>query len=94
MISKLLWLLFHLDYKTRYDFQGCDSRFPLKDPHYDSNIERIIKINYNKHILDQLNSTKISIFDKLLIIRNEQILGSVASNLYNAGLFDDWDFEI
>lgn len=94
MISKLLWILFQLDYKTRYDFQGCDSRFSLKEPNYDSNIERITEILYNKHILDQLNSTKLSIFDKLLIIDNEQIIGSVSSNLYKAGLFDDWDFEI
>tara|TARA_B100000963_G_scaffold358941_1_gene384867 strand:- start:453 stop:737 length:285 start_codon:yes stop_codon:yes gene_type:complete len=94
MISKLLLILFHLNYETRYPFEAVDSRFPLKDPDYDSNIERITEIFYNKHILDQLNSTKLSIFDKLSIIENEQILGSVSSNLYKAGLFDDWDFEI
>ena len=94
MISKLLLILFHLNYETRYLFEAVDSRFPLKDPDYDSNIERITEIFYNKHILDQLNSTKLSIFDKLLIIDNGQIIGSVSSNLYKASLFDDWDFEI
>ncbi len=94
MISKLILLLFHLNYETRYPFEGLDSRLPLKDPNYDSNIERIIEINYNKHILDQLNNTKLSIFDKILIIDNENILESVASNLYKAGLLDDWNFEI
>lgn len=94
MISKLLFFLFHLNYETRYTFEAIDSRFPLKDPDIDSKIERIIEINYKDNILKQLNSTKLSIFDKLEIIKNEQILESMTPNLYKAGLFDDWDFEI
>ena len=94
MISKLLLVLFHLNYETRYPFEAVDSRFPLKDPNYDSNIEGINTIFYNKNIIDQLNSTKLSIFDKLLIIDNEQILESTRPNLYKAGLLDDWNFEI
>tara|TARA_B100000927_G_scaffold33437_1_gene24096 strand:+ start:219 stop:503 length:285 start_codon:yes stop_codon:yes gene_type:complete len=94
MISKLLLLLFYLNYETRFPFEAIDSRYPFKDQDYDSNIERITEIHYNKHILDQLNGTKLSIFDKLIIIKNEQILESMAHNLYKAGLFDDWDFEI
>jgi hypothetical protein len=86
--------LFHLNYETRYTFEAIDSRFPLKDPDIDSKIERIIEINYKDNILKQLNSTKLSIFDKLEIIKNEQILESMTPNLYKAGLFDDWDFEI
>ena len=94
MISKLLFFLFHLNYETRHQFEAIDSRFPLKDPNYDSNIERIIDIYYNKKILDQLNNSRISIFDKLLIIESEEIFQSMTPNLYKAGLFDDWDFEI
>ena len=94
MISKLLFFLFHLNYETRYNFQGCDSRFNFKDPDYDSNIERIIEINYKNKLLKQLNNSRISIYDKLFIIKNEEILESMTPNLYNAGLFDDWDFEI
>ncbi len=94
MISKLLFFLFHLNYETRYTFEAIDSRFPLKDPDIDSNIERIIEINYKNNLLKQLNSTKLSIFDKLVIIKNEQILESMTPDLYKAGLFDDWDFEI
>ena len=94
MISKLLLILFYLNYETRYPFEAIDSRYHLKDPYHDSNIERIIEIHYNKHILDQLNSTKLSIFDKLVIIKNEEILESMIPNLYKSGLFDDWDFEI
>lgn len=94
MISKLLFFLFHLNYETRYTFEAIDSRYPLKDPDIDSKIERIIEINYKNSILKQLNSTKLSIFDKLVIIENEQILESMTPNLYKAGLFYDWDFEI
>ena len=94
MISKLLFFLFHFNYESRYTFEAIDSRFPLKDPDIDSKIERIIEINYKNNLLKQLNSTKLSIFDKLVIIKNEQILESMTPNLYKAGLFDDWNFEI
>ena len=94
MISKLLIFLFHLNYETRYPFEAVDSRFPLKDPNYDSNIERMIDIFYNKYTLDQLNNTRIIIFDKLLIIEHTGILESNTPNLYSAGLLDDWDFEM
>lgn len=94
MISKLLFFLFHLNYETRYTFEAIDSRYPLIDPDIDSKIERIIEINYKDNLLKQLNSTKLSIFDKLVIIKNEQILESMTPNLYKAGLFYDWDFEI
>lgn len=94
MISKLLLCLFNLNPETRFPFEGFDSRYSLTEANFDSLSERIYDIHYNKYILDQLNSTKLSIFDKLVIIENEQILESMAPNLYKSGLYDDWDFEI
>lgn len=94
MISKLLLCLFNLNHETRFPFEGFDSRYSLTETNFDSLSERIYDIHYNKYILDQLNNTRISIYDKILIIKNEQILESMTPNLYKAGLFDDWNFEI
>ena len=95
MISKLLLLLFNFNSDTKwYGWEGFDSRYSLKDPNIDAEFERIVEIHHKKNILDLLNSSRISIYDKLLIIKNESMFDTLTPNLYKAGLLDDWDFEI
>lgn len=95
MVSKILLFLFNFNPDTKWKgWEGFDSRYPLKDPNIDSEFERIVEINYKKNILDQLNSSRISIHDKLNIIKNEGIFDNVGQDFYKGGLLDDWDFEI
>ena len=90
MLSYILITLF-LNKNFRFDWVGCDTRYPL-EPDCNEDMERIEDIFYKKDILNQLNSSRISISDKLNIIDRE--FHSYTPSIYAAGLLEDWDFDI
>ncbi len=77
------------NYRFKYD--GYDSRYPndyqnLKE---DQNMREIY---HKKKLLDLINTSNL--YDKLIIIKNNNVLNEDKNNIYNGGLLDDWDFKI
>jgi len=89
-IMNLLLLLFHNDFRYKYD--GCDCRYPLDYTDLYPNVERITEIQYNKYLLDIITNN-ISQYVKIDII-NTDIFYDIRSNIYTSDLLDDWNFDI
>ena len=90
MWSYIVIALF-LNANLRFKWDGCDTRYPL-EPDIVEEVERIREIYNKKNILNQLNSSRISISDKLGIIDRE--FHTYTPSITGAGLLDDWNFEI
>lgn len=82
-----------LDNEAGKGLEGYDTRNIVID-----NDEEIFKINKYlemKKILKTLENDKVGIYDKLIIIKNYDLLeDNIGNNLFEAGLLDDWNFNI
>jgi hypothetical protein len=79
--------------KSNNKFSGNDERFPINDTNYYENEEERYKICVlfeKKILLDYLENDKISIYNKLNLLRDDKIK---VRNLTAGGLFEkEWDF--
>ena len=81
--------------KTNSFNRGIDMRYKKNNIQNENELFNIKKFFYYKKILEQLNNTKISIYDKVTIIENENIIDQkMGINLFKGGLLDDFNFEI
>jgi hypothetical protein len=55
-------------------------------------LDRIIEHFRNYELLKKLNSSLISVQEKIDIIKMNDILDNCGTNITNGGLLDDWDF--
>ena len=82
-----------LDGEVGKGLEGHDTRNIFID-----NDEEMFKINKYlemKKILKTLENDKVGIHDKLTIIKNYDLLeDNIGNNLFEAGLLDDWNFNI
>jgi len=58
-------------------------------------LDKIKMYNHKLQVLNRLQDNKVSIFDKLDLIENEEIINfyTRAPNITRAGLFDEWDWD-
>jgi hypothetical protein len=79
--------------KSNNKFSGNDERFPINDTNYYEKEEERYKIRVlfeKKILLDYLENDKISIYNKLNLLRDDKVK---VGNLTAGGLFKkDWDF--
>jgi hypothetical protein len=79
--------------KPNNKFSGNDERFPINDTNYYEKEEEINKIRVlfeKKRLLDYLENDKISIYNKLNLLRDDNVK---VGNLTYGGLFEkDWNF--
>ena len=81
--------------KTNSFNTGIDMRHKENKTQNENELFNIKKMFHYKKILNQINNTNISIYDKLNIIENENILDrEMGINLLKGGLLDDFNFEI
>lgn len=81
--------------KTNSFNRGIDMHYKENQTQNENELFNIKKFFYYKKILNQINNTDISIYDKLNIIENENILDrKMGINLFEGGLLDDFNFEI
>jgi len=82
-----------LDNEAGKGLEGHDTRNIFIDK--DEEMFKINKYLEMKKILKTLENDKIGIYDKLTIIKNYDLLeDNIGNNLFEAGLLDDWNFNI
>ena len=82
-----------LDNEAGKGLEGHDTRNIFIDD--DEKMFKINKYLEMKKILKTLENDKIGIHDKLIIIKNYDLLkDNIGNNLFEAGLLDDWNFNI
>lgn len=91
----LIILLTYLFVFKSYKYQerlGNDERYPLIEEK--KIMEKIIEIHKKKELLDDLQSNKINVVEKIKKINDFYGNEIKPSNMLSGGLLDDWNFEI
>lgn len=82
-----------LDSEAGKGLEGHDTRDIFIDK--DEEMFKINKYLVMKKILKTLENDKVSIQDKIIIIKNYDLLeDNIVNNLLQGGLLDDWNFNI
>jgi len=96
LIPLIFYLKFLIDLNKHYfkNIKGCDERIIVYPKLFQNNNEsnyKVLEINKNKTLLDLLESNYTNVDCKLEIIGERK--SPVIFNLFEGGLFDDWNFE-
>jgi hypothetical protein len=78
-----------------YPYMGKDMRYNGTSNLDIDMLDKIKMYNHKLQVLQRLEDNKVSIFDKVDLIENEEIINffTSAPNITRAGLFDDWDWD-
>ena len=78
-----------------YPYMGKDMRYNESSDLDLAMLDKIKMYNHKLQVLRRLEDNKVSIFDKVGLIENEEIINffTRAPNITRGGLFDDWDWD-
>ncbi len=77
-----------------YPYVGKDMRYNGTSYLDVEMLDKIKMYNHKFRVLKRLEDDKVSIFDKIELIENEELINffTRAPNITSGGLFDDWDW--
>ena len=76
---------------TKHLFKGYDQRNNITE---NTDIMKIIINNQKLFLLKSLNDPTINMYDKIIILNeNNHLFNYTSSSMLNGGLYNEWDFD-